>query len=166
MNIRRLINIPSDRKQTSRLFYTRERGFELGTTENKFSWRLGHELNSGPLDCSPSALSTWPRCLLKPEPPSSSPVEGWGKALETRLLNLLLLVLPSYFVPRSSPVKTIGRVLLVLIWLCCWYLLWASLACAQALGRFGWARLSPRHHLPLPWEVGLGEGKPPPPFLP
>ena len=166
MNIRRLINIPSDRKQTSRLFYTRERGFELGTTENKFSQWSGRDLNWGPLDCNSSTLSTRSRCLLKPEPPSPSPVEGWGKALETRLLNLLLLVLPSYFVPRSSPVKTIGRVLLVLIWLCCWYLLWASVACALALGRFGWARLSPRHHLPLPWEVGLGEGKPPPPFLP
>ena len=39
-------------------FYKRGRGFELTTTENKSSNRSEYDLNSGPLNCKSSALTT------------------------------------------------------------------------------------------------------------
>ena len=39
-------------------FYKRGRGFELTTTENKSSNRSEYDLNSGPLNCTSSALTT------------------------------------------------------------------------------------------------------------
>ena len=44
--------------------HKRGRGFELGTTVNKSSWRSERDLNSGPPNCKASALTTRPHCLL------------------------------------------------------------------------------------------------------
>ena len=45
--------------------YKRGRGFELGTTVNKSSWRSGRDLNDGPLNYKSSALiaQLLARCL-------------------------------------------------------------------------------------------------------
>ena len=43
--------------------YKSGRGFELGTTENKSSEKLGQNRNSGPPDYKSSALTTQPLCL-------------------------------------------------------------------------------------------------------
>ena len=47
------------------VIYKRGRRFELGTTVNKSSSRSERDLNSGPPICKSSALTTWPRCLLR-----------------------------------------------------------------------------------------------------
>ena len=44
--------------------YKSGRGFELGTTENKSSEKLGQNQNSGPPDYKSSALTTQPLCLI------------------------------------------------------------------------------------------------------
>ena len=44
--------------------YKRDRGFELGTTDNKSSQRSERDLNSGPPNCNSSALTSRLRCLL------------------------------------------------------------------------------------------------------
>ena len=44
--------------------YKRDRGFELGTTENKSSKRSGRDLYSGPPNFKSSALTARLRCLL------------------------------------------------------------------------------------------------------
>ena len=44
--------------------YKSGRGFELGTTENKSSEKLGQNRNSGPPDYKSSALTTQPLCLI------------------------------------------------------------------------------------------------------
>ena len=41
------------------------RGFELGTTETKSSWRSGRDLNAGPPDYKSGALTAQPRCLYR-----------------------------------------------------------------------------------------------------
>ena len=46
------------------VIHKRGRGFELGTTENKSSWRSGRDLNSGPPNCKTTALTARPHCLL------------------------------------------------------------------------------------------------------
>ena len=62
MDITRL-RIPG-RRRTSWLFYKRGRGFLFGTTENKFSWRSGQDLNPGYPDYKSSALTARPRSFL------------------------------------------------------------------------------------------------------
>ena len=44
--------------------YTRGRGFELATTENKSSKSPERDWSPGPPDCESNALTTRPRCLL------------------------------------------------------------------------------------------------------
>ena len=44
--------------------YKRDRGFELGTTENKSCKRPERDSNPGPSDCESDTLTTLPRCLL------------------------------------------------------------------------------------------------------
>ena len=44
--------------------YTRGRGFELGTTENKSSKSPERDWSPGPRDCESDALTTRSRCLL------------------------------------------------------------------------------------------------------
>ena len=44
--------------------YKCDRGFELGTTENKSSWQSERDFNSGTSNCKFSALTARPRCLL------------------------------------------------------------------------------------------------------
>ena len=45
--------------------YKQGRGFELGTTVNKSSYRSEWDLNSGPPNCKSGALTTRPCCLLQ-----------------------------------------------------------------------------------------------------
>ena len=44
--------------------YKRGQGFELGMTENKSSKWPEQDVNPGPLDCKPDALTTQPHCFL------------------------------------------------------------------------------------------------------
>ena len=46
------------------VIYKHGRGFELGTTENKSSWRSGRDLNFGPPNCKSSAPTARTCCLL------------------------------------------------------------------------------------------------------
>ena len=55
---------PNWREANQLAIYKRGRGFELGTTVNKSSWRSERDLNSGPPNCKSGAQTTRPRRLL------------------------------------------------------------------------------------------------------
>ena len=52
-----MIKIPTGRRRTSCLFYKCGRGFQLGTTKNKSSFRSGWDMNLGPPNYRASALT-------------------------------------------------------------------------------------------------------------
>ena len=63
-----IVRIPTGRRQTSWLFYKRDRGFELGATQKQIQVVVRAGLKP---DCESHTLTTRPRCLHEREVPWS-----------------------------------------------------------------------------------------------
>ena len=87
-NIKTWLKIPTGRRRTSWLFYKLDRGFELGTTENKSSWRY-------------SKLTTRPSFLLPKTEQVLVFIFHNFTGTQTKIL-CLITGITSYLAPQSA----------------------------------------------------------------
>ena len=81
--------------------YTRGRGFELGTTENKSSKSPEWDWSPGPPDCESHALSTRPRCLRNQDKNIQTDVIylDFAKAFDSVVHKILVIKLSAHGIP-------------------------------------------------------------------
>ena len=143
------MSIPTDRKQTSRLFTRVSEDLNSGLPRTNSASGRGGTWTRGLwiaiLVLYPPGLAASLNLNLRVRPQWRVGEKPWEQGCWTSSSSCFQVI--SYLDPHQS--KHLKE----------FYSYSSDCSFALALIRLGWARLSPCHHFPPPWKVGLGEIK-------